>query len=211
VIHPNAPCGRASGSFTTDPHGCTRIEYRADPANAGPPYSCACIGSSWIEDDTSRILYSSKPSASDIYRPSVVQNPRHLRHRISLCLCVSVVYLRSRHLRHLLRVLCCQRQLISFFSALSARSAVRTSKTTPPEDHPCSSVWIRGSIQQRERQWRERTPIARHVQPNAVIRGSSFRNFTSFDPCTFAALMIPGFTTGVKREPGANPGLFLKL
>ncbi len=27
----------------------------------------------------------------------------------------------------------------------------------------------------------------------------------------FAALMIPVLTTGVKREPGANPGLFLKL
>jgi hypothetical protein len=28
---------------------------------------------------------------------------------------------------------------------------------------------------------------------------------------TFAALMIPVLTTGVKREPGAIPGLFLKL
>lgn len=27
----------------------------------------------------------------------------------------------------------------------------------------------------------------------------------------FAALMIPGVITGAKREPGANPGLFLKL
>jgi len=34
---------------------------------------------------------------------------------------------------------------------------------------------------------------------------------TSADPTTFAALMIPVLTTGVKREPGAIPGLFLKL
>jgi hypothetical protein len=36
-------------------------------------------------------------------------------------------------------------------------------------------------------------------------------NASFADQRTFAALMIPGLTTGVKREPGVNPGLFLKL
>ena len=37
------------------------------------------------------------------------------------------------------------------------------------------------------------------------------RSFRPARTAIFAALMISGFTTGVKREPGANPGLFLKL
>lgn len=59
-----------------------------------------------------------------------------------------------------------------------------------------------------------RAPVRRGTQARCrpLPQGAGRRKVArSGRNAIFAALMIPVLTTGVKREPGANPGLFLKL